>query len=137
MGANGIIQGALASILKNSPQAFFEETVDLIKDNVDYTFKALLEVPGLKPVKPSGAMYMMVGIDMHCFPGMKNDLEFVERMVSEESVFCLPGQCFDCPDYVRLVLTLPPELTVEACTRIAQFCRRHFVACNGVNGFTT
>lgn len=31
MGANGIIQGALESILAEQPASFFDETVDIIK----------------------------------------------------------------------------------------------------------
>lgn len=37
-------------------------------------------------------MYMMVEIKMTLFPTFKNELQFVERMVAEQSVFCLPGQ---------------------------------------------
>lgn len=48
--------------------------------------------PGLRPIMPQGAMYMMVEIKMSQFPKFKNELQFVERMVSEQSVFCLPGQ---------------------------------------------
>ena len=33
-----------------------------------------------------------IGIDMAFFPDIQNDLEFVELMVTEESVFCLPGK---------------------------------------------
>lgn len=29
---------------------------------------------------------------MSRFPAFENDLEFVKEMVTEESVFCLPGQ---------------------------------------------
>lgn len=41
---------------------------------------------------PQGAMYMMIEIKMAMFPQFKSELQFVERMVSEQSVFCLPGQ---------------------------------------------
>lgn len=34
-------------------------------------------------------------------------------------------QCFDYPGYMRLVLTVPEEQLVEACSRIAAFCDRH------------
>lgn len=70
---------------------------------------------------------------MHCFQAFATDLELIERLVTEESVFCLPGQCFDFPNYMRIVLTVPQDLTVEACNRIASFCRRHYsVHSNGV-----
>ena len=65
---------------------------------------------------------------MHCFPTFKSDLELIERLVTEESVFCLPGQCFDFPNYMRIVLTVPFDLTEEACNRIAAFCSRYYVA---------
>lgn len=73
------------------------------------------------------------------FPSLKTDLEFVEKLVSEQSVFCLPGRCFDYPNYVRIVLTLPENLTKEACFRIAEFCKKHYVLphaahINGING---
>lgn len=51
----------------------------------------LSKLPGLKPRKPSGAMYMMVGIDMKKFPSIKTDLEFVQLLIREKSVFCLPA----------------------------------------------
>jgi len=37
-------------------------------------------------------MLKQVGVDMANFPEFENDLQFVERMVTEESVFCLPGR---------------------------------------------
>ena len=40
---------------------------------------------------PQGAMYMMVGVDMKSFPEFSNDVEFTEKMVTEQSVFCLPA----------------------------------------------
>lgn len=33
---------------------------------------------------------LQVGIDIDCFPGMKDDVDFTERLVTEQSVFCLP-----------------------------------------------
>ena len=35
---------------------------------------------------------LKVGIDLEKFPEFSNDLEFVERLVTEQSVFCLPGK---------------------------------------------
>ena len=33
---------------------------------------------------------LQVGIDIDHFPGFENDVDFTERMVMEQSVFCLP-----------------------------------------------
>ena len=75
---------------------------------------------------PDGAMYMMIGIDIQNFPEYKDELQFVQALVKEQSVFCLPGQCFDYPNYMRIVLTVPEGLIWESCTRIAHFCSKHY-----------
>ena len=64
---------------------------------------------------------------MHHFPSFSSGLQLIEVMVSEESVFCLPGECFDYPNYMRMVLTVPKELIIEACSRIEEFFHRHYV----------
>lgn len=55
-------------------------------------YKELRAVPGLRPIEPQGAMYMMIGIKMALFPEFKDECQFVENLVAEQSVFCLPGQ---------------------------------------------
>ena len=40
-------------------------------------------------------------------------------------------QCFDYPNYIRIVLTVPDEQLREACTRIAHFCSAHYVGEHG------
>ena len=192
---------------------YFNWTIIIIiddkKENATFAFDVLNKVPGLKPIKPSGAMYIMVsvsqslssfcqtirekrwkssssrrfhhhhrqndahlkvmlskvspwiewplyadfswvavgsqitlhschsflyfllsqvGIDMEKFPHFSSDLQLIEGLVSEESVFCLPGQCFDFPNFMRVVLTVPKELTMEACNRMASFFTRHYVS---------
>ena len=39
--------------------------------------------------------------------------QIVESLVREESVFPLPGKCFNIPDYFRIVLTVPGDLMAE------------------------
>lgn len=34
---------------------------------------------------------VQVGIDMEHFPDFQNDVDFTERLVTEQSVFCLPA----------------------------------------------
>ncbi|XP_013793076.2 tyrosine aminotransferase-like [Limulus polyphemus] len=100
-----------------------------LQRNAEKSYTILSKVPGLNPIMPAGAMFMMVGIDMDRFGEFKSDLEFVERMVNEQSVFCLPGMCFNYPDFMRIVLTVPEEQMQEACERIADFCSQHYACC--------
>ena len=84
-------------------------------------------INGLTPIKPAGAFYIMVRIEVERFPHFRNDLHFVESLVSEESVFCLPGNCFEYPGYVRLVLAISNDMLEEALDRIEDFCKRYYV----------
>jgi tyrosine aminotransferase len=60
------------------------------------------------------------------FDGFKDDLDFVEKLVQEESVLCLPGQCFRCPGpYLRIVFSSPIDKLGDAYERIKAFCLRH------------
>ncbi|CAG5097249.1 Similar to Tat: Tyrosine aminotransferase (Mus musculus) [Cotesia congregata] len=125
IGSSTIIQGALPGILKNTPQRFFDDVTKLLYNHSITTFNLIKEIPGLKPIMPDGAMYMMVHIDLESFPEFNTEVDFVERLLMEESVFCLPGGCFDLPSYIRLVITVPVEMQEEACKRIHDFCYRH------------
>ena len=101
IGSNTLVQGALPTILANTPKSFFDDTISVIQSNAKLAFRMLRGIPGLMPVMPQGAMYMMVKIDRGRFPGFGSDLQFVEQLVAEQSVFCLPGKCFNYPNYIR------------------------------------
>ncbi|KAG9475031.1 tyrosine aminotransferase [Eleutherodactylus coqui] len=126
LGPCTIVQGALDHIMKRTPQHFYENTLNFIKSNSDLCYDTLSSVPGLCPIRPAGAMYLMVGIDIEHFPEFESDVDFTERMISEQSVFCLPATCFEYPNYFRVVLTVPEEMMVEACRRIREFCEEHY-----------
>ena len=49
-------------------------------------------VAGLTPVMPSGALYMMVGIELNMFPHITTAVDFMEKLMLEESVYILPGE---------------------------------------------
>ena len=128
LGSNSLVQGALPAILKNTPQKFYDELVETLHQHALLAFKILKEIQGLKPIMPMGAMYLMCGIKIQNFPDYPNELEFVQDLVAEQSVFCLPGRCFNIENYMRIVLTVPREMIIEACERIKEFCDKHFVS---------
>merc|ERR1712020_236733 len=43
-----------------------------------------------------------------------------------ESVFCLPGKCFNIPNFFRIVLTVPKEMLIEACNRMMEFGKKYY-----------
>lgn len=101
----------------------FRAVMKELQENADFTAKSLKSVEGLKCVEARGAMYVMVGVDVSRM-GLRDDMEFVERLYEEEAVFVLPGQCFKAPNYVRVVFAAPKDVLADAFSRIAAFCKR-------------
>ncbi|XP_077451582.1 tyrosine aminotransferase isoform X7 [Stigmatopora argus] len=126
LGPCTIIQGALDGILNNTRQRFYDDTIHFLKSNAEICFNELSSVPGLKPIMPSGAMYLMVGIDIEHFPDFQDDVDFTEKLVTEQSVFCLPATAFEYANFFRIVVTVPEDMMLDACGRIRDFCQCHY-----------
>ena len=94
--------------------------------NAELMYAELSHVPGLRPVRPRGAFYMMVGLELERFPDFKSEVDFVRALVEEQSVMCIPASMFDYPAYVRIVLTQSADLLREAAARISDFCAHHY-----------
>jgi tyrosine aminotransferase len=71
----------LPRILRETPPEFFENTKSLLAANADIVYDVLSQVPGLKPLRPQGAMYCMVGIDTKLHG---EEEEFVRNLIKEE-----------------------------------------------------
>ncbi|XP_042741778.1 tyrosine aminotransferase isoform X3 [Lagopus leucura] len=59
LGPCTIVQGALERILHRTPPDFYHNTLSILKSNADLCYAALSAIPGLQPVRPAGAMYLM------------------------------------------------------------------------------
>lgn len=126
LGPNTMVQAATPDILTKTPQSFYDDTINFIESNAKLFHKRVSAIPGLKPVMPQGAMYMMIGVDMTHYPEYRDDVQFTEALVTEQSVFCLPAKCFDYPNFFRVVLTVPQDKLLESCDRIEEFCEKHY-----------
>ncbi len=94
------MQGALPAMLKNTPESFFENTRQLLSANADIAMRVLSAAPGLRPVRPHGAMYITVCVQRGAFAGSfgpnydtDDEMAMVKALISEQSVYCLPGEC--------------------------------------------
>ena len=68
-------KGALPDILEAVPSSFQINVMRVIGENAALSFDKISNTPGLRPVMPSGAMYMLVGIDIALFPHFKDDTQ--------------------------------------------------------------
>eukprot|EP01132_Coremiostelium_polycephalum_P007741 gene7741-9521_t len=128
LGSNSLIQSILPEILDKSNveiQKFFQDINLVLEKNSKLTVDQLSKVDGLKPVESSGTMYQMIGIDIKKFKDIKDDVEFMGKLLEEESVFVLPGTVFGMPNFFRIVFCAPYEKLTEAYQRIQVFCENH------------
>ncbi|CAH0474639.1 unnamed protein product [Peronospora belbahrii] len=73
----------------------------------------------------SGCDVAMVKIRTDILATIKDDLDLTQKLLEEESVFVLPGQCFGMANYFRIVFSAPHEVLADAFIRLAEFCYRH------------
>lgn len=123
LGPTSLIQSIVGDLLEKTDESYYREVNAQLEESVRIIEKYLSGARGLHVIKPEGAMYVMVGIDTEVLD-VKDDTEFSQRLVREESVFVLPGQVFQMPNYFRIVITSPKEVMTEACERIRLFCDR-------------
>lgn len=87
----------------------------------------LKDAPGIIPIMPRGAMYLMAKIELEKFPKFSTCLEFTQQLIREQSVATFSGfPCFNFPGFMRIVLTVPQEMITSACLRIKEFCEQHY-----------
>lgn len=126
VGPCALMQGALPSILRDTPEQFFQHTRDILAENVDIVCRELADAPGVSPVRAQGAMYMMIGVDINSFPEFDGEEALIKALITEESLYCLPGSAFNSPGAIRFVMTHSSETMLDACQRLKAFCQRHY-----------
>jgi tyrosine aminotransferase len=70
-------------------------------------------------------MYVMIKIEIDRLDGIVDDADFARKLLEEENLFILPGQCFNMANFVRLVICPPAHVVQEAFARFRSFCDRH------------
>ena len=101
----------------------FQELMKELESNAQFTVKSLATAKGIQCIQPQGAMYVMAKIDVKRL-GFEDDMQFAKELLREEAVFVLPGQCFQAPNFVRIVFSAPQNVLAEAFFRIRSFCSR-------------
>ena len=128
VGCNALMQRALPNIILETPQEYYSNLNAQLEAHAMCLYNSVSDIPGLKAIKPQGAMYMMIKITMEEFPTFKTDLEFTQALLDEEFVFVLPGLSFNSPGFIRCVFCAPLAVLEDAGNRIRAFCLKHRVA---------
>lgn len=121
LGANTLVQSVVPTLLEDTPQEYFDFVRTMLRTNRDICLENLKNVPGIEPTVPKGTFYMMLRIDTDIL-NVKNDMEFTQKLVEQQSLFVLPGSCFKTANYVRIIFTASPDVLRDATLRIKEFC---------------
>ena len=127
LGANSIVQDALPQILHETPAQYYLDLNAQLERQAMCCVNALSNIEALNVVIPRGAMYILIGIKLDKLKNISDDVDFSRKLMREESVIVLPGQCFRAPNCFRIVCCAPEEIITEACGRIAAFCHRYAI----------
>eukprot|EP01103_Thecamoeba_quadrilineata_P019761 TRINITY_DN8159_c0_g1_i1.p1 TRINITY_DN8159_c0_g1~~TRINITY_DN8159_c0_g1_i1.p1 ORF type:complete len:447 (+),score=45.42 TRINITY_DN8159_c0_g1_i1:95-1342(+) len=133
LGPNTLIQSIIPEILNNIPAEYFKDLNYCLEKHSQFLYSTLKELPGLVPIRPNGAMYMMVKIELGQFEDITGDIDFSQKLLREECVFVLPGSIFHLDNFIRIFLCPPLDVLTTACDRIQQFCNRHRLVRNPSN----
>jgi tyrosine aminotransferase len=134
IGANTLVQSTLPVLLRKSKDSLEAETmtkfnreyVGRLETHALFTADRLAAIPGLRVVRPQGAMYVMVGVETDQLEGIEDDVQFAQQLLLEECVFVIPGSCFRMKNFFRVVFSAPMEKLTEAYDRIEAFCAKRY-----------
>ena len=124
IGPNTLVQAAVPAMLAADTNAYRQQLTQTIEAQSALCYDLLSTAPGLRPIRATGAMYMLVRVDFDAFDAahaIKDDVAFATQLMAVENVQVLPGAIFGAPGFVRIVVTKPPEQLKEAVERIVAF----------------
>ena len=59
------------------------------------------------------------------FEDIEDDLDFCQKLLTEQNCFVFPSSLFGSPDGFRIILCTQPETLIEFGDRLEEFCKVH------------
>ena len=93
-----------------------------IREQRDYIYQAINEIPGLSAVKPAAAFYIFPKIDVERF-NITNDEQFALDLLKKKKILITCGTGFNWhkPDHFRIVFLPETRVLEEAVEKMADF----------------
>ncbi|KAL9322437.1 hypothetical protein ACSQ67_010490 [Phaseolus vulgaris] len=121
-----IVQAAIPKILENTTNDFHSNNLDILRETANIFYAGCKEIPCLTcPLKPEGAMVVMVEINLSQLEGIVDDIQFCSKLAKEESVVVFPGIMVGLKNWLRFSLAVDPSDLKEGLSRIKAFGLRH------------
>ena len=120
---SSISQAAAVEAL-NGPQDFIQERSDVFKERRDFVVNSLNKIKGISCLKPNGAFYVFPNCKklLGKKTKLKNDTEFVKKLLEKANVAVVQGSAFGLDGYFRISYATSMEKLKIAMERIKSFC---------------
>lgn len=118
------LQKALKPALLGSHD-FLNEVKVKLSSRRDVLFTGINRIKGLSLVKPQGAFYAFVRIDLP----IASDKEFVLKLAQETGILCVPGEGLGQKEgtkHMRMVFLPPEKILTEALWKLEDFIRKNY-----------
>jgi len=86
----------------NGPQDSVAAMLAEYRKRRDFVIQRLRAIPGVKCAEPRGAFYAYPNISVALGKGIRNTLEFAEKLLADARVAVVPGEAFGTEKHVRI-----------------------------------
>jgi aspartate aminotransferase len=116
-----IAQKAAVAAL-NGDQSVVDQMNQAFHERHAYVFKRLSQMKGIQVVPADGTFYLFPDVQTIIDQkGMKDDLEFSEKLLQEQGLALVPGSAFGTPGCIRISFATSLEVLKKAMDRLEQF----------------
>ena len=118
-----ISQAAAVEAL-NGTQDFIQERANSFKERRDFVVNSLNNINGISCLRPEGAFYVFPSCKklLGKKTKLKNDKDFVEKLLEKSEVAVVQGSAFGLDGYFRISYATSMEKLRKAMERIKSFC---------------
>ena len=115
------VSQAAAVAALNGDQTCVRHMTAAYKERHDYIVGALNQFDGIECRPGEGTFYAFARIEeLLSARGMASDVEFVELLLNQADLACVPGSAFGAPGHVRLSFACSMEMLEESVRRITR-----------------
>jgi len=118
-----ISQAAAVEAL-NGAQDFIQERANSFRERRDFVVNSLNDINGISCLRPEGAFYVFPSCKklLGKKTKLKNDKDFVEKLLEKSEVAVVQGSAFGLDGYFRISYATSMENLKKAMERIRSFC---------------
>ena len=101
-------------------QSCIQDMLTAFRERHDYVVSALNALKGIQCIASQGAFYSFPNCQeaIASLPGINNDTEFAEYLITQSGIALVPGTDFGAPGYLRLSFATSKQELEKALTRL-------------------